>query len=217
MYEQWRLRRWDTPVSDAKNLFMDSLHDHAGGLEMEFGDYFNNVATARYRVTFRKYAAYRNIDESCRLELWNRRQQLNDPTATGWTFVVPESPWVQEFVNEPILELFNPGIVHYLIATENDVVEVMSNEDPAIERLDRFDPLSTSTRRYFAARRSAFSARCRAYFFSKRSTRPAVSINFCLPVKNGWQLEQISTRMSPLWVERVLNVCPQAQITFSSL
>jgi hypothetical protein len=47
-----------------------------------------------------------------------------------------ESPWVQEFVNEPILELFNPGIVPYLIATENDVVEVLSNEDPTIERLD---------------------------------------------------------------------------------
>jgi hypothetical protein len=116
MYEQWRLRRWDTTLSDAKNLFMDSLHDHAGGLEMEFGDYFNNVATARYRVTFRKYAAYRNIDESYRLELWNRRQQLNDPTATGWTFVVPESPWVQEFVNEPILELFNPGIAKHVNA-----------------------------------------------------------------------------------------------------
>jgi hypothetical protein len=31
------------------------------------------------------------------------------------------------------------------------------------------------------------------YFLWKRSTRPAVSISFCLPVKNGWQLEQIST------------------------
>jgi hypothetical protein len=24
------------------------------------------------------------------------------------------------------------------------------------------------------------------YFWRKRSTRPAVSISFCLPVKNGW-------------------------------
>jgi len=55
------------------------------------------------------------------------------------------------------------------------------------------------------------------YFFSKRSTRPAVSISFWRPVKNGWQFEQISTRMSPWWVERVLKVCPQAQITFTSL
>ena len=43
--------------------------------------------------------------------------------------------------------------------------------------------------------------------------RPAVSISFCRPVKNGWQDEQISTRMSPLCVERVLKVWPQAQMT----
>src|ERR1041385_2907169 len=56
-----------------------------------------------------------------------------------------------------------------------------------------------------------------AYFRRKRSTRPAVSINFCLPVKNGWQLEQISTWMSPLCVERVLKVLPHAQCKRISL
>jgi hypothetical protein len=30
------------------------------------------------------------------------------------------------------------------------------------------------------------------YFCRKRSTRPAVSTIFCLPVKNGWQFEQMS-------------------------
>src|SRR5580698_2398447 len=32
-----------------------------------------------------------------------------------------------------------------------------------------------------------------AYFRRKRSTRPAVSTRRCLPVKNGWHTEQIST------------------------
>jgi hypothetical protein len=30
------------------------------------------------------------------------------------------------------------------------------------------------------------------YFWRKRSTRPAVSTSFCLPVKKGWQLAQMS-------------------------
>src|SRR5690554_5656109 len=34
------------------------------------------------------------------------------------------------------------------------------------------------------------------HFCRNRSTRPAVSTSFCRPVKNGWQTEQISTRMS---------------------
>jgi hypothetical protein len=51
-----------------------------------------------------------------------------------------------------------------------------------------------------------------AYFWRKRSTRPAVSTNFCLPVKNGWQFEQISRCNSPA-VERVCQVLPQAHRT----
>src|ERR1017187_6008902 len=67
----------------------------------------------------------------------------------------------------------------------------------------------------FAA--SALAASLLAYLRRKRSTRPAVSMSFCLPVKNGWQAEQISTPMSPLWVERVINAFPQAQCTRISL
>jgi hypothetical protein len=67
--------------------------------------------------------------------------------------------------------------------------------------------------RYFFAIEAALSA----YFFVKRSTRPAVSISFCLPVKNGWQFEQISVRIElPLIVERVSNVLPQAQCTVTA-
>src|SRR5579872_981729 len=62
-----------------------------------------------------------------------------------------------------------------------------------------------------------FAGSAFAYLRRKRSTRPAVSMSFCLPVKNGWQFEQISTPMSPLWVERVINVLPHAQCTRTSL
>src|ERR1035438_5820683 len=68
---------------------------------------------------------------------------------------------------------------------------------------------------YFAATGCFLPFSCRSLdfcnFFTNRSTRPSVSISFCRPVKNGWQLEQISTRRSPLWVERVGKLCPQAQ------
>src|SRR5207247_10611189 len=50
------------------------------------------------------------------------------------------------------------------------------------------------------------------YLRVKRSTRPAASMSFCLPVKTGWQLEQISRRSSFL-VERVVHVAPPAQWT----
>ena len=46
----------------------------------------------------------------------------------------------------------------------------------------------------------------------KRSTRPSLSMIFCLPVNSGWQLEQISTWISGR-VERVSILWPQAQTT----
>src|ERR1700758_2921099 len=74
---------------------------------------------------------------------------------------------------------------------------------------------AVANRRYFLA--AAVFAAASAYFLVKRSTRPAVSTSFCLPVKNGWQFEQISTRnISPLIVERVGKEFPQAQCTVTA-
>jgi hypothetical protein len=50
------------------------------------------------------------------------------------------------------------------------------------------------------------------YFWRNRSTRPAVSMSFCLPVKKGWQAAQMSVWISAC-VERVWKVFPQAQVT----
>ena len=56
--------------------------------------------------------------------------------------------------------------------------------------------------------------------FLNLSTRPPASTYFCLPVKKGWHLEQMSTRSSPLaspLVERVVTDSPQAQRIVTSL
>jgi hypothetical protein len=81
-----------------------------------------------------------------------------------------------------------------------------------------FFVLSLAVRYFFAADFEASTlAAASAYFLVKRSTRPAVSISFCLPVKKGWQLEQISTfSFSPLMVERVWKLLPQAQWTVTA-
>ena len=49
------------------------------------------------------------------------------------------------------------------------------------------------------------------YFRWNFSTRPAVSIILCWPVKNGWQEAQIST-WSVLRVDRVWYTAPQVHV-----
>ena len=69
----------------------------------------------------------------------------------------------------------------------------------------------------FLALAAAFSASADwvPNFLLNRSTRPSVSISFCRPVKNGWQLLQMS-RWTSFLVERVCHVAPQAQWAVTS-
>src|ERR1051325_3643633 len=67
---------------------------------------------------------------------------------------------------------------------------------------------------YFAAS-SGFLRLSQLYLRWNFSTRPVVSTNFILPVKNGWQAEQISTVIF-CRVLRVTNLLPQPQVTVVS-
>ena len=135
MYEEWHLRKRETPMSDAKHLFTDSLTDKDGLLQIEVGDYMNNKPISRYKITFQNYPAYRNILEEYRLNLWKRRADAVNSDAKGWTLFVDDSPWIREFDHEPLLAVLNAESQHYLISTENDVIEVLSNRPPTIETL----------------------------------------------------------------------------------
>src|SRR5271166_924789 len=53
--------------------------------------------------------------------------------------------------------------------------------------------VSAGCRGYYLTAAASFALSDLANLRRKRSTRPAVSTRRCLPVKNGWQTEQIST------------------------
>ena len=93
------------------------------------------------------------------------------------------------------------------------VTRLQINDTPVDEgRLRMISPLSLGIEEAQAEAGVGFLP----YLRWNRSTRPAVSISFCLPVKKGWQLEQISIWISFL-VERVVQFAPQAQLTWHKL
>jgi hypothetical protein len=142
MYETWRLTRWDTPMSHAPSLRMEYLLDRQdeGGM-LEIG--LQSVSASeriRYRITFVRYPAYRNVAERYRLELWTLRDAVSSAAAMGWTMIIADSPWIQEFADEPLLLALNENLVHYMVTTEDDVIEVLTNQPPKIEVLGPVDP-----------------------------------------------------------------------------
>src|SRR5712675_49080 len=91
------------------------------------------------------------------------------------------------------------------------------NESPRLGARAEFQSVFRQKGYFFASSDLTAAGAFLAYLRRKRSTRPAVSMSFCLPVKKGWQAEQISTLISPLCAERVINAFPQAQCTRISL
>lgn len=129
MYDSWTCSRWETPVSDADVLMME-LHHKNGVLTMVLDSSDERGAAPIVYIEFDRVPCFRNIIERYRGGLWRRLDEMGRP---GRTFIVEESPWVLEISSQdPSFMAFNKNIKHYIIATDWDVVEVLSNSEPRV-------------------------------------------------------------------------------------
>ena len=132
MYENWVAERWQTPFSDVQSLVMVSLIDD-GSPRLVLED-ARGEERCRWSVRFENVVAYRNMLEEYRVSLWARREEIGGPR--GWTWRLTRSDWLCELrEQEPLVDINAPGAIHYLIATEDDVVEVFMAELPVIDEL----------------------------------------------------------------------------------
>ncbi len=136
MYEGWQISRWETPVVDVDRLLMVSLTDANRELVIVL-EGPRPLGRPRWRVTFRHYPAYRNIDESYRVKLW---KWLDDSEQRcGFTFTVDETSRFASW-GTGYLEDVAPNARHFVIATEDDVIEVLSVEEPMWHALEPARP-----------------------------------------------------------------------------
>jgi hypothetical protein len=127
MYEGGRQERWETPFSEVKSLVMVSLVDE-GTLVITLED-ARHPERIRYRVTFESAPLYRNILEEY------RTNEPQNPTRS-WSVVVLESGWLKLMrEREALLDIHSPGLRHYRIITEDDVIDILSNSVPLVEEL----------------------------------------------------------------------------------
>ena len=61
---------------------------------------------------------------------------MSEPPAAGspgWTRIDPDSSWLADLRSrEALLDVHSPGCRHYIIVTEDDVIDVLTPEEPTI-------------------------------------------------------------------------------------
>lgn len=85
----------------------------------------------RYCFIFKKVAAYKNtLEEYILNESFSR-------TLYGWTIQSENSTWLNEYrQKEPLFEIDNPICKHFVIMSEDDVLEILCPSFPDIKEIE---------------------------------------------------------------------------------
>ncbi|MDB5222175.1 MAG: hypothetical protein JWN83_842 [Chitinophagaceae bacterium] len=127
MEEEFILEKWETPCSDSTDLYFTELID-----KDELTILVNNISRAGGKDTFQfifesPIAAYQAVDETY-LKYWWKKE-------LGWTFTVKNSKWANSLFKEMLDVNFPNGLIHFVIATSDTCIEVLSEKPPIARKL----------------------------------------------------------------------------------
>lgn len=124
------IHKWQPIDNIPDRLYLEGLYDDYEGFRLLLRS--ENSQEGIIRIRFDAHLAYRNTDESERLQTLNNHIQL----CGHWPlFIVEESDFTEWLIVESYVIRNATDIVHYMIVTPNDIVDVLSVEAPVVEWL----------------------------------------------------------------------------------
>lgn len=133
IYKNWKISKWETPISNFGSSRMELLMD-TDFLTIIIQEGAGDIRS-RVKFIFRGDYAYRNINESFRNGLWAIL-----PPRLGQTLKVEKSDLIEILRSDELGSDTFLSAKHYIILTEDDVIEVIAAVDPEIHELDQADP-----------------------------------------------------------------------------
>lgn len=121
-------KKWETPLENCNQIRMGILMDD-GTLSLQLTD-ISTPIDYRYKFVLEEFEAYKSTTEYYLFELWELRKE-----GIGFTFIVENSKWIEELMKDPIFQDHCTGVVHYVIATLDEGIEILAKRPPKISTL----------------------------------------------------------------------------------
>ena len=124
------IKKWEVNIFDfPQTVNVEGIHDDYEGFRIILR---GGNPSRVYKLSFENYLGYRNFDESYRLKSLN----MFPNNSREWCLFISKD---SDFINWAVIESegfqTKEKIIHFYIATPNDIVEVLSFEEPEIEEL----------------------------------------------------------------------------------
>ena len=125
-----KIKKWKSVISDfPQTVNVEGIHDDYEGFRIILR---GGKPSRVYKLSFQNYLGYRNFNESYRLKSFDS-YPVN---SQEWClFISKESEFIDWVVDQSEGFLSKEKIIHFYIATPNDIVEVLSFDEPEIEEL----------------------------------------------------------------------------------
>ena len=114
-----------------QRLFLSGLYDDIDGFRVVLKEKIKDKKS--YILKFDGQIAYRNVNESERLKTLNDNKALCE---NHTFFYTRKSDFISWIIEESYDIVSEDEVTHYLLATPEDVVEIISLEEPTLEIID---------------------------------------------------------------------------------
>lgn len=124
------IRKWDSNIDNfPKAISIEGIHDDYEGFRIIIRGYNPDRV---FKLLFDNYLGYRNFDESYRLK---SIPQFPDNGKNWCLFISNDSEFIDWVVLESNGFLQKGNILHFFIVTTNDIVDILTFDEPICEEL----------------------------------------------------------------------------------
>lgn len=127
-----KINRWIPHENLPQALYVEGLHDDYEGLRIILKGNDDKETEKVFRITCESFLTYRNADESNRMKTLNQHPELCEK----WTlYLTEESDFIDWIKEESLGILEDQKLYHLIIASPNDIFELVATEPPIFEEL----------------------------------------------------------------------------------